>query len=58
MGKLEKSQFLIPGAELKATKLRRSAAFEKAISETTTKQHEILRTKMVNDETLKLVIQL
>lgn len=58
MGKLEKSQFLHPGTELKATKIRQSAAFTRALHETTKKQNEILKTKTVNEDTLKLVIQL
>jgi hypothetical protein len=58
MEKLQISQFLVPGAEIKAVKLRQSAAVKQAIEETIQQQAEILKLKNVDQETLKLVVQL
>ncbi len=58
MEKLQISQFLVPGAEIKAVKLRQSAAVKEAIEETIRQQAEILKLKNVDQETLKLVVQL
>jgi len=58
MEKLQISQFLVPGAEIKAVKLRQSTAVKQAIEETIKQQAEILKLKNVDQETLKLVVQL
>jgi len=58
MEKLQISQILLPGAEIKAVKLRQSAAVKQAIEETMKLQDEILKLKNVDQETLKLVVQL
>lgn len=58
MEKLQLSQILLPGAEIKPVKLRQSAALQKAIEETMELQDEILKLKNVDQETLKLVVQL
>ncbi|WP_158557132.1 hypothetical protein [Mucilaginibacter conchicola] len=58
MEKLQLSQILVPGAEIKAVKLKQTAAVRKAIEDTMLLQDEILKLKNVDQETLKLVVQL
>lgn len=57
MEKLQAYQFLVPGAEIKAVKLKQSQAVKKAIEETIKLQEEILKLKEVHQETLQLVVQ-
>lgn len=58
MAKLQPSQIFVPGAEIKAVKLRQSAAFKQAIEATMKLQQEVMKLKNVDQETLKLVVQL
>ncbi|MFD0940573.1 MULTISPECIES: hypothetical protein [Pedobacter] len=58
MEKLQASQILVPGAEIKAIRLKQSKAVKDAIAATIKLQEEILKLKDVDQETLKLVVQL
>lgn len=59
MEKLEVSQILVSGAELSAEKLNeKNQTVTKLIDETKQKQAEILKLKEVDQERLRMVVQL
>ncbi|HGE5777719.1 hypothetical protein [Flavobacterium psychrophilum] len=58
MEKLSLTQILIKDAKLQVVKLTENVAFTKLIDETRKKQEEILKLKQVNQESLRLVVQL
>ncbi len=58
MAKLQESQILVKDAKLTAVRLVETAEIRKLIEETRQKQEEILKLKEVDQERLRMVVQL
>lgn len=59
MGNLQVTQILVPNAKLSAVKLsENSATIIKRISETKQKQADVLKLKEVDQDRLRMVVQL
>ena len=58
MEKITLSQILIKGAKLQVEKLSVNPSIAKLIDDTKKKQEEILKLKEINQENLRMVVQL
>ena len=58
MEKITLSQILIKGAKLQVEKLNVNPSIAKLIDDTRKKQEEVLKLKEINQENLRMVVQL
>ncbi len=58
MEKITLSQILIKGAKLQVEKLSVNTSISKLIDDTRKKQEEVLKLKEINQENLRMVVQL